>query len=214
MSSSHPSTGEAGSPDQQATAPRRKRRSRRNLTGITSAATPLDDFFSQYPPFVFNRTKSAPDEFKRLCSHFRWRKEDRDEVRAQYKDALVKTFNSTFGTDENDLTSWKSLCQDISIYPIPDDLESCRQAVWSSYVNIVDLVDSQRTGVAVCRFPSLGDLVEYTIDTEKYFPKENAYAGGLLRELLREILGTYHGKRRPKGNAPRRQRKPKKKAQS
>lgn len=37
-------------------------------------------------------------------------------------------------------------------------------------------------------FESERDLSQYTISTGKFFPRENAYAGGLLRYLLRHIL--------------------------
>jgi hypothetical protein len=36
-------------------------------------------------------------------------------------------------------------------------------------------------------FDSLDELRDYTIRNGKYFPKESAYAGGVLRFLLREI---------------------------
>lgn len=37
-------------------------------------------------------------------------------------------------------------------------------------------------------FTSLDELSEYTIENGKFFPKESAYAGGVLKFLLREIL--------------------------
>ncbi|KAH7929078.1 hypothetical protein BV22DRAFT_153184 [Leucogyrophana mollusca] len=80
MSSSHSSTRRTASLDQQTIALRRKRRPICNLTEIASAATPLNDFLPQYPPFVFDRTKSAADEFKRL--ELRLKKKDRAEARS------------------------------------------------------------------------------------------------------------------------------------
>ncbi len=62
------------------------------------------------------------------------------------------------------------------------------QRVRQTHVNLVDLVDTQRTGVAVEVFSSLGQLQVYTRETGKVFPKKDAYAGGLLRYLLREIF--------------------------
>lgn len=59
------------------------------------------------------------------------------------------------------------------------------QRVRQAHVNLVDLVDAPRTGISVKVFPSLKELQNYTIENEKYFPKEDAYAGGLLRFLLR-----------------------------
>lgn len=53
-------------------------------------------------------------------------------------------------------------------------------------MNLVDLVDTSGRGIEL--FSSLDELREYTIETGKYFPKESAYAGGVLKFLLREIL--------------------------
>jgi hypothetical protein len=53
-------------------------------------------------------------------------------------------------------------------------------------VNLVDLVDTP--GREVELFSSLDGLREYTIENGKYFPKESAYAGGVLKFLLRQIL--------------------------
>jgi hypothetical protein len=80
------------------------------------------------------------------------------------------------------------------------------QRVWDTHVNLVDLVDAARIGTPVRLFASLEELITYTIRTGKLFPKENAYQGGLLKELLREIRNPYFGKRR-NGSAKRKDRK-------
>jgi len=82
------------------------------------------------------------------------------------------------------------------------------------HVNLVDLVDSQRTGKPVKLFASLEDLRAYTLQTRNIFPKETrAYQGGLLKELLREITNTYFGGRGPgNGSAKKKERKKKQKA--
>lgn len=56
------------------------------------------------------------------------------------------------------------------------------------YVNLVDLVDRGNTMDCVAQFATLEDLRNYTISTGKFFPKDSAYAGGVLKFLLREIL--------------------------
>ena len=61
------------------------------------------------------------------------------------------------------------------------------------FVNLVDLVDRDATGQDVTQFESLDELREYTIEHRKYFPKESAYAGGVLKFLLREITGRHYG---------------------
>ena len=60
-----------------------------------------------------------------------------------------------------------------------------------THVNIVDLVDNV---AHVEVFKSLQDLRTYTIEESKYFPKENVYAGGVLKFLLREILNPWEGR--------------------
>jgi len=52
----------------------------------------------------------------------------------------------------------------------------------------------------VKRFDTLEKLVEYTRETDKYFPRKSAYAGKFLRKLLREIECEYLGKER-RGNS-------------
>jgi len=125
-----------------------------------------------------------------MCDFFDWDRDDEDkqDARKRLKDAMTLQFNHMYGTDVDDLTPWKNLCEILQIVPIPDELEACRDAVKNTHVNIVDLLDRRHTGQRVRVFDSVQELSNYTKDTEKYFPKENAYAGGVLKFLLREIL--------------------------
>lgn len=175
---------------------------------------PLAAFFAQFASFSFNADQSANKNFDRLVRVIKCSPQDpeRRAVREGFKDALVQEFNERFGTDGNDLSNWQNLCRVLRIVPIPDSIEQCRQCVWDTHVNLVDLVDSARTGKPVKLFASLGELTAYTLrKPKKFFPKENAYQGGLLRELLREIINPYFGKRR-NGSAKRKERKKRKKA--
>ncbi|KAG2121764.1 hypothetical protein DEU56DRAFT_904607 [Suillus clintonianus] len=75
-----------------------------------------------------------------------------------------------------------------------------------------DLVDSARTGKPVKLFASVEELKTYTLGKPgKIFPKENAYQGRLLKELLRELTGTYNGVRGTNGSAKKKNRKMKQK---
>lgn len=65
----------------------------------------------------------------------------------------------------------------------------------NTHVNLCDLLDTTRQGTEVHIFASEAELREYTKRTGKIFPREEAYAGGLLKYLLREISGTYQGNR-------------------
>lgn len=66
-----------------------------------------------------------------------------------------------------------------------------KQKIKETHVNLVDLVERGRTGIPVRLFSSLEELRAYTIKTGKFFPKEDAYAGGVLKFLLREILAAF-----------------------
>ncbi|KAL0955085.1 hypothetical protein HGRIS_004002 [Hohenbuehelia grisea] len=164
------------------------------------------EFFAHYPDFHYMPTASITDEFYRLCDQKGWDREDpeRADAKELFNDALVQTFNTIYGTDEKDIVSWQSLCAILRIVPIPQDLEACVEVVRNTHVNLVDLVDHR--GQSVHIFSTLQDLQKYT-RAGKYFPKENAYAGGLLKYLLREINGEYHGSKtgqRRKGRGMRR----------
>jgi len=156
----------------------------------TYTQTPLDEFFARYPEFEYSSSASASLEFYRLCDYFDWDREDeaRQCAHNDFKDALVQQFNHIYGTNQDDFTSWRTLCQIVHILPIPDTLQSCREAVKHTHVNIVDLIDTKTTEEPVKIFVSEMELSEYTKGTGKFFPRDNAYAGGLLRYLLRHIM--------------------------
>lgn len=67
----------------------------------------------------------------------------------------------------------------------------------NTHVNLSDLLDTTRQSTRVHVFASEEELREYTQRTRRLFPKEDAYAGGLLKYLLRQISGpgTYLGSR-------------------
>ena len=56
----------------------------------------------------------------------------------------------------------------------------------NSHVNLVDLTTPREAGLKL--FESVKALSKYTIRTGKIFPREDAYAGTLLRHLLRHIF--------------------------
>jgi hypothetical protein len=49
-------------------------------------------------------------------------------------------------------------------------------------------VDNFDTGEEVRIFPTVVALSEYTMGNGKYFPRDNAHAGNLLKYLLRQII--------------------------
>jgi hypothetical protein len=94
-----------------------------------SSTGPLAEFFSEYPSFLYDPDNSASAEFYRLCDHFGWERNDPDraEAHAAYKNALTRQFNTNYGTDNDSLASWQSLCGRVGITPIPETLKGCRE---------------------------------------------------------------------------------------
>ncbi|KAG8707084.1 hypothetical protein FRC08_000711 [Ceratobasidium sp. 394] len=159
----------------------------------------LKAFFANYPHFNYDPSRPIMDEFYRMCDRTWSRREDpeREVARNGLRDALTRQFNDIYGTDERSLEAWKKLCVVLQLWNIPDELHACRELVRSTYVNIVDVVDTSVTKIRVRHFESEMELSEYTTRTGKYFPKENAYAGGLLKFLLRHIVIPGSGKAHP-----------------
>ncbi|ETN41739.1 uncharacterized protein HMPREF1541_03676 [Cyphellophora europaea CBS 101466] len=162
----------------------------------------IDGFFSSYPEFDYDRSASSPREFYRMCDQFGWRK-DKDGLypregqtaHAEFRKAMVRGFNSGFGVDVNSPAAWESMCHLLRISPVPDTLQGMRDAVKSIYVNLSDLLDGRRSGTRIRTFDTREELAAYTIREGRIFPKKEAYAGGILRYLLREITGTYEVRR-------------------
>ncbi|KAH8800384.1 hypothetical protein F5884DRAFT_825056 [Xylogone sp. PMI_703] len=165
-----------------------------NLTAGTTTTNPdhIDAFFARYPRFDYNPSSPIWAEFDRMCDRFRWRYEsdERRDARDLFREAIVEQFNSLYGTDVNDLGSWQNLCHILNIVPVPDSLKYCREVIKRTHVNLVDLVDTQRTGEAVKVFRTVEELRQYTRQNRKIFPRDEAKAGGLLRYLLRKIFAS------------------------
>ncbi|RYN63049.1 hypothetical protein AA0117_g12856 [Alternaria alternata] len=158
-----------------------QRRTEQDLDAISA-------FFTQYSEFPYDPKSSVAEEFYRMCDFFAWDKdcEEREQARRVFNDALVIRFNGLYGTDVADIENWHKLCVALYIEPLPDTIHHCKKKIKTIHVNLVDLVDVSRDAVEL--FPSLEELREYTIDSGKFFPKRSAYAGGVLKFLLREIL--------------------------
>ncbi|KAL2827981.1 hypothetical protein BDW59DRAFT_159939 [Aspergillus cavernicola] len=150
----------------------------------------IDAFFSHYPDFTYQRDQPIYSELHHMYDTFNWRREnpEREEAWKKFRVAVIETFNSIFGSDAEDLASWQRICRSLGITPIPQGLSEARKAVVQTHVNLVDLLESVRNGSPVETFSTLEELRKYTVNEGRYFPKEEAYEGGLLRYLLREIL--------------------------
>lgn len=77
----------------------------------------------------------------------------------------------------------------LDITPPSEKAQDAKEIVGPLFVDLVGLVDTRHTGERVTKFPSLAELHDFTISTRRYFPKQSAYAGGVLKFLLIVILG-------------------------
>ncbi|KAF5683147.1 hypothetical protein FDENT_7330 [Fusarium denticulatum] len=198
------------------------------LPGKDYTDHPVDLFFANFKGFDYQRDKSFFDEFYRMCDHFGWSDDEATEPWYNFRIALIEEFNYVFGEDENDLQNWKKMFKIIGLSE-PTSLSEARTVMRPTRVNLVDMLQSTRTGEPVQRFESLEALSRYSYNTlneihddgafhddklflnhralwyhngkyrTKVFPKDEAYAGGLLKMMLREIsfqnpyLGTRLG---------------------
>ena len=205
----------------------RPQRANRNInTQPLGSETPLEGFFSRYPKFTYNLSNSPKVEFDRLYKLYEWekggraRKAARIAARDAFNIALKEEFDTIYGLDEHDIKNWRKLCHVLRINPVPDTLRECRsvscrsfdplrpwymkaptftQTVLKKHVNLMDLVHGSKEEVTIFKTEKL--LSEYTKETGKYFPKEEAKDGGVLRALRRHILAPRedtHSSRRNK----------------
>ncbi|KAF4952337.1 hypothetical protein FGADI_6827 [Fusarium gaditjirri] len=198
-----------------------------DLPGKLFTDHPVDLYFANFQGFAHKRMAPFFDEFYRMCDHFGWSDDEATEPWYNFRIALVQEFNYVFGKDENDLQNWQKMFKIIGL-PEPSSLGEAHTVMRPTRVNLVDILESSRTGEPVQRFETLEDLSAYSyrsgealsdskvlhrpkvyhknedfyrdkvIHSDKVFPKEDAYAGGLLKMMLREIsfnqyLGTRLG---------------------
>ncbi|KAK0203984.1 hypothetical protein DFS33DRAFT_850103 [Desarmillaria ectypa] len=166
----------------------------------TRPPTPIEAFFARYPEYPYDLSRETMSQFREMSSQFGWGKCERLEALDDLRDAIAQQFNDIYGADVKDLQAWQRLCGLVGDGNIPDSIEACRAVIRRVHVNIWDLVDYPATTVPPPVFFTEDALAEYSRGSYKIFPKKNAYAGGLLKFLLRHILNPSHDRRISSGN--------------
>ena len=89
---------------------------------------PLKIFFSRYSRFQYRPENPPIIEFERFCKEYRWGQHSAEKKAARYEFnlALIKEFNSLYGSDEKDIDNWYKLCHVLRIEPVPNTLHECR----------------------------------------------------------------------------------------
>ena len=99
-----------------------------SITRPLGMATPLENFFSQFPGFQSQPSNSPVVEFNRLCKEYNWGRDDPEKKDARYhfNIAIKGEFDDLYGSDENDIRNWHKLCRALKIDEVPDTLRECR----------------------------------------------------------------------------------------
>lgn len=94
----------------------------------------IDQFFSRYLRFQYDRMKSSSEEFVRLCRKYRWRKDENGDYPpesettwADYRISVVMQFNASFGDGVDDNEAWGILCSHLGVDPIPRRIRDRRR---------------------------------------------------------------------------------------
>lgn len=127
------------------------------------------------------------DEFIRLASFMVWKPEGH-EYRVYRAQALREQFARHYGHDAGKLEGWQSLCEEVRISVVPNSITQCKKALAKINVNLIDLIDSRRTGQPLGLFQSKALLMRYTCQGGKHkkmFPKEDSKENGFLKGLLK-----------------------------
>ncbi|KAG4431825.1 hypothetical protein IFR05_012687 [Cadophora sp. M221] len=103
------------------------------------------------------------------------------------KTNVVAEFARYFGS-ENKLENWQRLCRDVGNEEVPESITKCKLALRKVWVNIFDFIEAVRQNKIPRRFPTEEALREYTISTDKIYPKKKAKKGGPVRALLAHIF--------------------------
>ncbi|KAF5552719.1 hypothetical protein FNAPI_7025 [Fusarium napiforme] len=169
------------------------------LPGREFSDHPVDLFFANFKGFDHQRTKPFYDEFYRMCDHFGWSDAEATEPWHNFRIALVQEFTYVFGENERSLLNWQKMFKTIGL-PEPTSLSEAYTVMRPIRVNLIDMLESSRTGEPVQRFEALGDLSHYSYAQDKVFPKPpmspkrkrkgpkpETYSSGLLKMMLREI---------------------------
>jgi hypothetical protein len=107
-----------------------RNRGRRNRRRSSAEDTgPLREFFEQHSWFSYDPHQSASAQFHRLQTEADWKRDDPEQTEAweDYLKALVGQFNTSYGTEEDDLTAWHGLFARIGINDLPDTVQECKQ---------------------------------------------------------------------------------------
>ncbi|KAG2164808.1 hypothetical protein VTO58DRAFT_107801 [Aureobasidium pullulans] len=146
-------------------------------------------YFDRFPSFIHNSRCSVRDEFNRLAKTQKWDDEEKERQRAKcYNEELDSHFAKLNITSK--LERLQHLCVELDVEPL-DTICQCKKALKKIHVNLVDLMNARRTKKKVRQFATCKQLVKYTLESNKVYPKKDAKSD-VVQVLLKHIF--FHRK--------------------
>ncbi len=163
---------------------------------------PSQSHFAKFEHFTPNDAASFDDEFGRLASSQQWVPGSQEYTRQRtiaikeelelhyFSQQRLGDFNEEeLSAEEKTLQGYQSLCREVGIDPSGSVVE-CKRNLRNTLINIVDLIDSRRTGKRVEVWDSFEEFRAYTLQDEKRIDLcEAKRPPGYLASLLQRLSG-------------------------
>ncbi len=177
---------------------------------------PSQSHFAKFEHFTPNDAASFDDEFARLASSQQWVPGSQEYTRQrtvaireelelhffsqpQQLDSISEELNG----EEMALQGYQALCHEVGIDP-SDSVDECKRSLKNTLVNIVDLIDTRRTGKQVKVWDNFEAFRNYTLlDKNRISIEEAKRPPGYLASLLQRLSGPRSHKTSRKRNGPR-----------
>jgi hypothetical protein len=182
---------------------------------------PSQSHFAKFEHFTPNDAASFDDEFARLASSQQWvpgsQEYTRQRTIAMREELQLHYFSQPQQLDDVDeeeelseeeiaLQGYQSLCHEVGIDP-SDSVAECKRNLKNTLVNIVDLIDTRRTGKRVEVWDSFEEFRAYTLQDEKRIDRKEAKKPpGYLASLLQRLSEPRSRRKGRKRNSPKRSR--------
>ncbi|KAM7191367.1 hypothetical protein V8F33_008970 [Rhypophila sp. PSN 637] len=166
--------------------------------GLTLVPPSSQSHFAKFKNFTPKNDAGFEDEFVRLASSQNWvpgSQQFKKERTIAMRQELITHFFSSHNTVTDPgsvsvsqaLQGFQDLCSEVGI-PRGATIPQCKRALKSKLVNIIDLIDTRRTGKKVKIWTDFEAFKAYTLHPDHRIDREEAKAGpGYLAALLQDF---------------------------
>ncbi|KAK0634206.1 hypothetical protein B0T14DRAFT_542925 [Immersiella caudata] len=158
--------------------------------------------FAKYESADFTPDDNAPfeSEFASLASSQSWVPGSQEYSRHRTIALLESSEEEAIEIRRN---GYQALCREVGIDPPPFKIGECKNRLKNTLVNIVDLIDAQRTGKRVEVWKDFASFRKYTLLPEHRISKEDV-KGTELASLLQDLRSDRPGRERKRIGADKR----------